>query len=292
MNITFYQPGTNEVIANEFTSGDVSFQIYSPKADLELNFDDNLIILLQNFRVSDMSKKIVVNYMAPYVEGYNTLNGYLIQLPDFNFDNAVLKMKYPGVSEVQNNVKLLKCSDFDFTSYECSGNWTSIPITIDVNEESVTANVKSFSVYTLVEAEGNETTLTTTQTLSTSQATSIPPVSSTTQTSSPASGLPPQTNQQTTTTTSIITTSQPTLSTATTPGEMNKSSEIPSKGFDYISGMFSLVSKPVLIVAILALIGLVVYVWYSGNINKNNFRFNKHRNIKKKSEQKTNLKLD
>ena len=284
LNITVYEPGTNEVLYNEFASGSASFELNSSKVDFEMNFDDTLVLLLQNLLISNMDKKIIINYELPFMEDYEPIKGYIIQLPDFNFDNAVMKIRYDDVSvNDENKMQLVKCSNYDFTSFNCSDKWESVPITVDKNEKIVMANVKSFSVYVLVEPlEAEIPSATTTQTTST--ANQFPIQTTTTQSSSP------NYSDQTTTTTlfiqennspSIVIVTQKTNQTI--PNVSNESSTY--------AGMSDWFSNSVVLILILVLIfsGVLSYKRYSESVKRN--KIYKKRKMKERHVKETKLSL-
>jgi len=284
LNITVYEPGTNEVLYNEFASGSVSFELNSSNVDFEMNFDETLVLLLQNLITSNMDKKIIINYELPFMEDYEPIKGYIIQLPDFNFENAVMKIRYDDVSvNDENKMQLVKCSNYDFTSFNCSDKWESVPITVDKNEKIVMANVKSFSVYVLVEPlEAEIPSATTTQTTST--ANQFPIQTTTTQSSSP------NYSDQTTTTTlfiqennspSIVIVTQKTNQTI--PNVSNESSTY--------AGMSDWFSNSVVLILILVLIfsGVLSYKRYSESVKRN--KIYKKRKMKERHVKETKLSL-
>lgn len=279
-NITFFSVNSNEELASEYVVGNGSFIVNSTRADMKVEFEQNLEILLQNLRISNSNKEIVINFVMPFFENYSTIDGYLIEFPDFGFDNAILKINYQdlGITN-ESNLQLLKCSNFDSNSYECPTSWSPVPISIDKSSQSITSNLNSFSVYVLVEPDETETNTTTTMTSVTTSATSTP-TTSTGQGSAPSnSGSSPQATTTTSVTTSISTTftSLPTTtSIQTTESSYNPVQVNPTFSSSYVFNSFPML-------AILIAIVFFSYLVYS--------KFKKHRFFSRKRKQHKETKL-
>jgi len=284
LNLTFYKPGSNELLDNQLAYGNVTFKLSYSKADAEMNFDGDLIIILQNLSISDMDREIVIGYVAPFIDGYNTLNGYIIQLSNFNFDSAILKIKYDETVADGTKIRLMKCSSFDFDSLECQANWTTIPITVDKNTKTIFAKVNDFSVYAIVEPEELDTT-TTTQTTYQSQTQTITSTNSPLIYSSTTSFVK---DINTTIPPVVIQTSSTSFSQRSGP-----SSENASRDLNY-TGMFSPSNYLVSVILIIPLVVVfLLYRRFSIKSPKRNFLgLNKSSKTKKSQGKKLNLLLN
>src|SRR3989344_8800625 len=276
-NITFFNVNSNEELASDYVLGNGSFLVNSTRADMKVEFEQNLEILLQNLRISNSNKEIVINFVMPFFENYSMIDGYLIEFSDFGFDNAILKINYQdlGITN-ESNLQLLKCGNFDFNSYECTTSWSSVPISIDKSSQSITSNLNSFSVYVLVEPEETETNTTTTTTSVTTSATT-----STTSTGQGSASSNSGSTPQSTTTTAVQTTPFTTTSSTLTTFQTTQTSYNPVQINPTFSSSYVFNSFPML--AILIAIEFFSYLVYS--------KFKKHRFISRKRKQHKETKL-
>lgn len=278
LNITIYKPGTNQMIVNEFTYDNVSFLLNDSKVDLEMDYDDSYLdVLIQDLSISNMNEKIIVNDAFPIIEGYNVLKGYVVQLPNaFSFSNIILKINYEDSYVIdESKIQLFKCSSFDFDSLNCSGSWTQVSMTKDTDKKIVVANLKSLSVYALVEPEEAEPEETTTTT-----------PSATTITTQPTSGNTGGAVLTTTTTTSLNQTTTTTqMANQTITQTTTTTQTVVNNNFNQANPSF----QPYLLILPAIAVILIVLFWRWQSGKKEKIHYHPRKGKKKYSDERTKL---
>ncbi len=150
--------GTTAVVSSENKSN-FNLQITSGVYDLEL-YDDKISLRLNNVDLTQASNSISIKLDdAPedlaLPEGLNKFVEVVAADPNVDFEDAVLTFTYDDFGVLENNLKVMKCENWNMYYKRCDGTWTDFTASIDKDLNKVTLTTDSFSGFGL--GEGNVT---------------------------------------------------------------------------------------------------------------------------------------
>jgi hypothetical protein len=173
VNFQFYRnnkPKTSLYLIHNFTSnkttGIVNQTLHNRTYDAILTFfKDKLEFYGLEIR-SNIQQNILIANLTPQAvnipNAKTKLRGLVFNM-SFNFTNVTITLDYSdyvGSISVEDNVRIFKCEDWDFSSWSCNSSWIVLNTSLDKINHKALTTVKSFSAYFV--AEYQEVTTTTT----------------------------------------------------------------------------------------------------------------------------------
>jgi hypothetical protein len=144
--LDMYSAGTAELVYNS-SSGSGSFlnQVV-PEQGYDMvfrSYGDNLWVTLKNVNISQNLNRTVGFDNPPY-SGYHI--AYAVQ-NSYTLSSATVRLYYSGMDE--DHIGLYRCSNWNFASRSCTGDWGSMSYSQNKNEDYVSFDVASFSAFFL-----------------------------------------------------------------------------------------------------------------------------------------------
>ena len=138
-------------------NGNYSLEIPSYIYDLEFKaYNNRLVVYLRDVNISlDTNKNFGMDKLATPASGYLVTYG-IENIDDYNFANATLTIYYDELSyNNENNLRLYKCNDWNFTEQTCLGDWTDVTedATQNIDNHYFEIDVNSFSGFSIKELE-------------------------------------------------------------------------------------------------------------------------------------------
>jgi SepF-like predicted cell division protein (DUF552 family) len=151
-NLTIYLAGTSDIVDIDTIIGNITKEEPAHYYDLLFEaYDSNITILLRDIYLPlDDNESVGIESMLPAVSGYILTYGVNTT---FSFTSATVTISYAGQNyTIESNLKLDKCSSWDFTNNSCLGAWIETGALQDITADTFTLNATSFSAFSIREA--------------------------------------------------------------------------------------------------------------------------------------------
>ena len=149
------RPGTSDVLHDFSTdaNGEYALWVRNRTVDMEVTAEDTKAILKNvNFStlVNDPIDIDLVEGSDIYVVGSNALRGIALSLAA-SFGGNITFMFDDDAITTENETKIFECTSWDYTTRICNVDWTEVSAKEDIVENTLDANVSTFTTYALTE---------------------------------------------------------------------------------------------------------------------------------------------
>lgn len=156
--LTFYVPGTTNVINTSSINGYGSMSSANSTVDLELKFDNSsLNVVVKNLNLTKLSSgisNIIVDRLSVTIPEVDVYKAYRVELPsNFTFSTIYLSISYDNVTvRNETSLRFYKCSAFNTATNSCNDNWSEISlVSRNITSKIISLEINGFSVYALGE---------------------------------------------------------------------------------------------------------------------------------------------
>jgi hypothetical protein len=146
-----YFPATGEIIDSSEFSGNLSVLLPDYVYDLEFEaFNNSFRVSFNGVNISDASGETIgMDFLSEPVAGF--LETYAVQCP-YNITNATIYIEYSGLGfRKEGNLKLYKCSGWNFTAQTCSTGWKLLKALQNKSGDYFEIDVDSLSAFSVKE---------------------------------------------------------------------------------------------------------------------------------------------
>jgi len=168
--IKLYMPGTSQIVNTSTINGYGVISSPNATVDFGLEYDSSILnILFRNLNLVNLTGtlRMMLDTVSTTLPDATLLKAYKVSTSLTSFDGS-LKFKYASLPFInEQGLAIYKCSSFNTTSNTCNENWVKQSTTRYPNDDIVSTEITSFSVYALGESQITTTTTTTTSTTTT-----------------------------------------------------------------------------------------------------------------------------
>jgi len=156
VSLRLYEHGETTAVVTGENKSNFNLQITSGVYDLEI-YDSKINLKLNNIDLTQASNSISIRLDdAPedltLPDDLKKFVEVVAADPNVDFEDAVLTFLYNDSGVLENNLKVLKCENWNMYYQRCDGSWTDFDnATIDKDLNKVTVYTDSFSAYGLGE---------------------------------------------------------------------------------------------------------------------------------------------
>jgi uncharacterized membrane protein len=164
VNFQFYRsnkPKTSLYLIHNFTSNKTTSifnqTLHNRSYDAVLNlFKDKIEFSGLEIR-SNIQQDILIGNLTPQAvnipNAKTKLRGLALNM-SFNFTNVTLTLDYSdyvGSISVEDNVRIYKCADWDFSAWSCNSSWVVLTTSLDKINHKASVTLTNFSAYFVAE---------------------------------------------------------------------------------------------------------------------------------------------